>query len=110
MITEDPNITHLKEATVLPCLPFLGKTALPALVCLHPVFADPCFTPMYSFGCASVCLPSIKAAMVVFFVKSVYENFFRFQHWGPYRALSFPSLLDMAHEQAQPTLAVVMMH
>lgn len=103
-------LTLLKEPALFLCLPFLGKTMLPGLVCLHPVFADRCFTPTYSFDCASVCLPSVKAAVVMFFMKSIYENFFLFQCWGPYSTLSFPSPLDMPREQAQPTPAVMTGH
>lgn len=47
---------------------------------------------------------------MVFFVKSIYENLFHFKHWGPRSALSFPWLLGMAREQAQPTLAVMVGH
>lgn len=80
----------LKEPALLPCLPFLSKTASPGLICLHCVFADPCFTLRYSFDCASVCLPSIKAAAKLFFVKLIYENFFHFKHGFSIAHFPFP--------------------
>lgn len=101
-------LTWRSQPSSLACLS-LAKL-LPGLICLHPVFGDPWFTLMYSFSCTSVCLPSIKGAAMVFFVKSIYENLFHFKHWGPRSALSFPWLLGMAREQAQPTLAVMVGH
>lgn len=57
------------EASPPPVQAFLGKTALLGLLSLRPVFADPCSRLSSSLGCASICLPSIKA-----FAVSVYEN------------------------------------
>lgn len=53
-----PNITDPEQPALLPCQPFLDKTASPRLICLCPGFGDPCFT---LFRGMSVCLSSHKS-------------------------------------------------